>query len=288
VTLRDALRLGHHYLEGWLDSPRLECELLLVALLERSRAELLAHPEIVLEPIQEMRFLDWLELRRIDYPLQYLRGFQEFYGRRFRVNREVLIPRPETETLIEVSLEWLADRRAELRVADLGTGSGCLTVSLCCEKPGLRVVASDLHFPALKVAAANCRDWGCRDRVHLVCGDLWGFLADGHCFDLIVSNPPYVRTDEPRDLQSGVRDFEPHLALFGGRDGLDLYRRLLVQAERHLANKGAMILEIGADQEGEVSRLAQAEGWKIPAVRSDLAGRARCLVLSPPTERRLR
>ena len=280
MTLRDALRLGQDYLEGWLDSPRLECELLLVALLDRSRAELLAHPELVLKPAQEARFLDWLELRRIDYPLQHLRGFQEFYGRRFRVNREVLIPRPETETLIEVSLEWLADRRGGLLGADLGTGSGCLAVSLCCEKPGLRVVASDLHFPALKVAASNCRDWGCRNRVHLVCGDVWGFLDCRHRFDLIVSNPPYVRAEKPRELQSGVRDFEPHLALFGGRDGLDLYRRLLVEAVGHLAGDGAMILEIGADQEVAVGQLAEDTGWKIQAVRADLAGRARCLVLT--------
>ncbi len=280
MNIGEALRLGQDYLKDRHDSPRLECEFLLSSLLQRSRTELLAHPEWELETGTQERFLDWLELRRLDYPLQYLRGYHEFYGRRFQVNQEVLIPRPETETLVELSLDWLAKRAGELQVADLGTGCGCIAVSLCCENRGLRVVASDIHFPALKLTSSNCRAWGCRDRVQLVCGDLATFFGDHARFDLIVSNPPYVRADQPSGLQAGVRDFEPHVALFGGRDGLDLYRRLMLDAGEHLNSHGAMILEIGADQEAEVGRLAEEAGWNTLTVRQDLAGRPRCMALT--------
>lgn len=275
LTIGEALNQAEAGLAKALESPRLEAELLLAALLDCPRTTLLAHPERMLSAQQVRRFENWLELRRLDYPLQYLSGGEEFFGRRFSVSAEVLIPRPETEGLVESALRLLSPISRPIRVVDVGTGSGCIAVTLCCENPLVSCLATDIHFPSLRMARRNALAWNCLQRLDLICADGLDFLHKGRPFDLIVSNPPYITEEERQRLQSGVRDFEPGRALFGGEDGLDVYRKLFQQARGLLEREGHLLLEIGSQLEGPVRDLAEGSGWRTEEVEKDLAGHPR-------------
>ena len=205
--------------------------------------------------------------RRADrVPVAYLLGRREFYGRTFAVDPRVLIPRPETEHLVEATLGCV-DGAA--RVLDVGTGSGCIAVTVALERPAARVVATDFSPGALAVAAANCRRHGVVDRVRLVRADLLSALRPA-AFDVVVSNPPYVDATEWQSLMPDVRDHEPPEALLAG-DGLDVYRRLFA-ATGFLRPGQRLLLEIGKDQLAAVRELADQAGYEVEWVVADLAG----------------
>jgi release factor glutamine methyltransferase len=204
-------------------------------------------------------------------PTQHITGVQEFYGREFRVTPDVLIPRPETEHVIEAGLKL--DAR---NVVDIGAGSGAIAVTLALET-GARVVATDISVPALKVAAANGRTLGAR--VQWLACDLGSALAGGS-FDLVVSNPPYVAARDKGTLQREVRDYEPEVALYGGDDGLDVYRRLVPEAERLLSPEGWLVMEIGHDLGDAVRGMLGA--WRNVEIRKDLASLPRVIVAQRP------
>jgi release factor glutamine methyltransferase len=209
-------------------------------------------------------------------PFAYLTGTQEFWGLSFAVSPAVLIPRPETELLVELALGRLAPGQA-VRIADVCTGSGCIAVALARECPTARVVATDVSAAAVEVARHNARVHGVAGRVDCVTSDLLAGV-DG-VFDLIVSNPPYVPAGDQPGLQPEVRDHEPGLALFAGRDGLDVIRRLLPQAAARLAGDGGLIVEFGFGQADEVARLIrETAGLTIVAVQPDLQGIPRTAV----------
>jgi release factor glutamine methyltransferase len=217
-------------------------------------------------------------------PTAYILGERDFWNRTFAVSPAVLVPRPETELIVEAALEWLNDRRGELqargdgaRIADVGTGSGCLAVTLACEVPSARIVATDVSEEALTVARGNARRHDVSSRVRFKRADLLG--PDSEPFDVIVSNPPYVRDRDRVTLQPEVRDFEPGAALFSGPDGLDVIRRLVRLAPEHLAAEGALIMEVGAGQADDVSRLISAAGTlTMSEVRHDLQGIPRTII----------
>jgi release factor glutamine methyltransferase len=261
------------------DTPRLEAEVLLAHVLETSRAVLIAHHERPLTPAQLDQYQALVRRRAANYPLPYLTGRIEFYGLEFEVTPDVLIPRPETETLVDLAL-----RRRPARVVDVGTGSGCIAVSLAVHLPEVTVYAVDVSPAALAIARRNAERHGVAERVRLLAGDLLGPLPGP--LDLIVSNPPYVPTDERAALPASVRDHEPRLALDGGPDGLALVRRLLAQAPAVLRNPapvtgcpgGGLLIEIGANQGEAASRLARAFfPHATVRVHPDLAGRDRVL-----------
>lgn len=209
--------------------------------------------------------------------MAYIRGRQEFYGREFAVTPAVLIPRPETEGLVDDALQWLRAHGASARVADIGTGSGCLAVTLAAEWPQASVVATDLSADALVVARRNAEGLGVAERVRFVQG---AYLAgESGPFDVIVSNPPYVREAEAPTLAPEVADHEPALALYGGRDGLRDIRAVLEAAAQTLRADGLLAVEIGAGQADDVLALAAAtSGLTAPALRHDLQGIPRVLV----------
>jgi len=228
------------------DSPELDAELLLASVLGWNRARLLAHSDHMLTESEMASWLALLARRQGREPLAYILGRREFYGLDFIVDRHVLIPRPETELVVEQVLAWATSRTGRLDLADVGTGSGCIALALATHLPGATVYALDASAGSLEVAAANLARHALTKQVILLQSDLLEQLPGR--VDAIIANLPYVRSDEMPSLQPEIREHEPWAALDGGLDGLGPIRKLLAQAGPHLASAGAVFLEIGAEQ----------------------------------------
>lgn len=257
-------------------SPRLDAELLLAAALRTSRADQFRDPERLLADDEAARFEGFLRRREACEPVAYIRGRRAFRTLELEVTPDVLIPRPETETLVDVALELLTACGIEPAALDVGTGSGCIALALAAENPYVRVTATDVDDAALAVARRNAARLGLEGRIGFVCGDLLDALAPEPHFDLIVSNPPYIPAAEYAALEPNVLEYEPRTALFGGDDGLDCYRRLLPQASGRLSRGGVLAVEVGAGQAHAVRGLFTTAGAYEPAEqRRDLGGVAR-------------
>ena len=256
-------------------SPRLNAETLLMFTLACDRAYLYAHPERELTPAEAGRYAQVVIERASGKPSQYIIGHQEFWGLDFLVSPAVLIPRPETEHIIEAVLELVPDRNTTVRIMDVGTGSGCLALTLAHEYPRAEVHATDISSEALEIARIN-RERLDLSRVKFHHCDLLEGLDDEGRFDLIVCNPPYVSEAQPEKVQRQVREFEPKVAVFAGPSGLEIYRRLIPQASDHLAKGGWLVMEIGFSIEAAVRELLA--GWPEPRTRNDLQGIPRVIV----------
>ena len=254
--------------------PRLNAEVLLAHALHCERSYFFAHPEQELREIEWIHYGRYLNDRMKGKPTQYITGRQEFYGREFRVTPDVLIPRPETEHLVEAVLQALPQ---PAKIVDVGTGSGAIAVSLALEAPHHKVFAVDISLAALKVAAGNAT--ALEAPVSFAASDLLTAVADCS-LDGVVSNPPYVCDTEAPTMQREVRDWEPHLALFAGIHGLDIYRRLIPEAARVLKSGGLLALEFGFGQAEALTELVA--GWRDVQIRSDLAGIPRTLLGRKP------
>lgn len=257
------------------DAPRLEAEILLAHALDRPRAWLLAHGREALDARAGERFERLMEARLNGQPIAYLIGSREFWSRRFRVTPAVLIPRPETEHLVEAALEKLDDGQRDggvCRVADLGTGSGIVAVTLGLERPRWRILATDIDADALAVARDNASRLGAAN-VEFRRAD-WLAGLDGESFDLIASNPPYVAADDPH-LGIGDVRFEPRRALAANDNGLADLRAIAGQARTHLRAGGWLALEHGHDQAAAVAGLLSEYGYAAIETRADLAGHVR-------------
>ena len=279
VTVRDALRGAMAQLHAArVPSHSLAAELLLMHALGHDRAWIYAHPEATIEEDAAKRLLGFVAKRASGVPTQYLTGKQEFWGLDFEVTPAVLIPRPETEHVIEVAIERLGEqrRREELRIADVGTGSGCIAVALAHELPGAKVLATDVSVAALEVARRNADRQGVSQRIRFVQCDLLAGAAGEQPFDLIASNPPYVAQNEEAALPREVREHEPREALYGGATGIEIYSRLVEMAGRFLRVGGWLTLEIGYGAAGKICALFNAP-WKGVCVTNDLAGIARVI-----------
>jgi len=265
-----------------VDTPRLDGHLLLAWTLKARREDLARDPDRLLTERERVIFEKAVALRTLRRPLPYITGEAWFYGRPFKINRAVLIPRPETEDLAAAALELCRDEPTPI-LADIGTGSGCLAVTLALEHPGARVWAADLSGDALKLARKNVARYGLQERVTFLQGDLMGPLPLGVHFDVIVSNPPYVREAELPGLQPEVRDYEPVLALSGepgasGADGTALHLRLLAEAPAHLKPGGWLLMEVGQGQSGIVAQAARDSGYEGVMTRKDMANIGRVVL----------
>jgi release factor glutamine methyltransferase len=283
-TLRQAtLRLKS---EGVPDA-QLNAQSLLASALERDRTYLIVNLQRELEERELVLFAEDLERRSAGEPLQYIIGHQEFYGLEFEVNRDVFIPRPETELIVEEVIRLsrnhpkpLAKFLPNLLIVDVGTGSGCLAISLARELTGSFVIANDISRAALAVARRNATRCGVNDRVALFEGDLLAAVAARPVADFVVSNPPYVAEAEVATLQREVREWEPRVALSDSADGLTFYRRLLLEAPLRLKPGGFLICEIGYSQAEHVRELANGDtGWQSIEMLDDLQGIPRTIVL---------
>jgi release factor glutamine methyltransferase len=258
---------------------RREAGSLLSFILAKDRTFLISHAEDQLSDDAFGRFQESVERRASGEPLQYITGVQDFVGREFRVTQDVLIPRPETELLVEAALE-LIDRETEPLICDVGTGSGCIAVTLLCELSTARAVAVDKSPPALEVARLNARNHEVPERVEFVESDCFDALdSSRYRFDMVVSNPPYVSAAMIDGLQREVRDHEPMIALSPGADGLSVIRRLVVEAPGFLRKNGLLIMEIGFDQGEAVSQLIDERVWRLIEIRPDLQSIPRIVVL---------
>lgn len=271
MNIQTALLQGVRLLEeAAVASPRLTAEILLCHAIRRERSWLYGHPEEELSEIQWIHYGRYLHERIQGKPAQYITGRQEFYGRMFRVTPAVLIPRPETEHVVEAVLRL--GGRAQ-RIVDIGCGSGAIAVTLALERPAASVWATDISGPALKVAADNAARLGAR--VTFIQCDLCTALRSASV-DVIVSNPPYVSVEERASLQREVRDYEPEVALYAGRSGMEFYERLVAEAGRVLQSGGWLVMELGYQSLDPVHHLLN-HGWEQVEITPDLAGIPRVL-----------
>jgi release factor glutamine methyltransferase len=258
-----------------IEQPRRETRLLLAHALGVDPAAILGYPE---RPVPDSgRFLDLVERRASGVPMAQILGRREFWGLEFRVTRDTLDPRPDSETVVEAALTAMAGRRGEaVSVLDLGTGTGCLLLAVLSELIEARGVGVDLSPAAIAVAHGNARRLGLEMRARFFVGDWAAALVDA--FDLVLANPPYVPRAEIARLQREVAQFEPRLALDGGEDGLDAYRRLAGDLPRLLRTGGTAVLEVGQGQWEAVNEIFQGAKLHVSGPVADLAGVRRCLV----------
>jgi release factor glutamine methyltransferase len=300
LNVRTALKQGIHLLrEAQVPSDTLAAELLLLHVTRRDRTWLYAHPEALLDPQSIESYSSLLRRRAAGEPTQHLTGKQEFWGLEFEVNADVLIPRPETEHLIEVALDRLAVRELRsgrdpkltgegITIADIGTGSGCIAIALAKELPAAKIYATDISPAALKVAQRNATRLGFSNRITFQESNLLAAFSSSSnqspvtnhqslLFDLIISNPPYVGRKESTTLPIEVRDHEPDSALYGGEEGYELYGLLVPEAARHLKPSGLLVLELGHDSLPAVRPLFESPEWTNLLVTNDLAAIPRVL-----------
>lgn len=280
-TVLRLMRWSGEYLDGkGVERGRLDAEHLLAHALGVGRLQLYLQFDRPVERAELDRFRPLLKRRAQREPLQYILGRAAFRELDLHVDPRVLIPRPETEVLVEEVLAWAkAQGRGELSAVDLGTGSGAIALSLLVEGPFARVVAVDASEAALEVAVANVRGSGLMDRVELRRGSLFDALAEKETFDVVVSNPPYVAEAEMATLQPEVGEWEPREALLGGPDGLAVIRSIVTGAVHHMAAGGLLALEVGAGQAGPVTaEVESAGGYDEVRVRRDLSGRERVVL----------
>jgi release factor glutamine methyltransferase len=243
-----------------VDSPRLDAELLLAHALGATRIQLIVDSARPLEREELGRFRDLVKRRRMYEPVAYILGRREFYGRTFHVDRRVLVPRPDTETLVDVALSRTRHISLSMRALDLCTGSGCVAITLARERPTAQVLGTDLSEDALAVARGNALRLGAYN-VAFACGDLFDALGAPRRFDLIVANPPYIPSREIAELAPDIRDYEPRLALDGGPEGLAALRRVVAGAPARLVPSGVLALEVGAGEAAAVAALFTDEGF---------------------------
>jgi release factor glutamine methyltransferase len=265
-TSGETLRAARVRLAATSKLPRRDAELLLEHVLGCDATALLTHPERILSTAELEQFDRLVERRLASEPMQYLTGEQEFIGLRFEVSPAVLIPRPETEHLVEAVLERF-EREEAVRIVDVGTGSGAIAVALAHALPHSRVTAVDLYPAALEVARRNAQRHGVVDRLTLLPSDLLASI-DTADFDVVVANPPYIASGEV--LEPQVANYEPHSALYAGPTGLEIYERLIPQAARVLKPGGWLMLEIGYGQSAAVWNLMH--GWAGVTLVNDLQG----------------
>lgn len=263
-----------------VEFPRRTAEILLEKVLGWDPVRLLSNIEARLAPVDAERFAALVCRRAEGEPLQYITGEQDFYGLPFHVSPAVLIPRPETEILVEKVLK-LAEKLElvqEMRFADIGTGSGCVAIAITSQRPQWRGWAVDISPDALGVARLNAVRHNVAARIEFIRGNFLNCFAPRPCFDFILSNPPYVARAEESSLDRVVRDHEPHVALFGGESGLESYRRLIPQAGQRLFGSGHLLLEVGQGQATAVVRMLERGGFLVEDVVEDLQGIPRCIV----------
>jgi release factor glutamine methyltransferase len=267
MTVKTALHQGANLLdEGAVLAPRLTAEVLLCHALGKDRTYLFTHPEAELSQVAWLHYGRYLFERIKGKPTQYITRQQEFYGRDFLVTPHVLIPRPETELLVEAALKH------DGRIVDVGTGSGAIAITLSLEKR-TRIIATDISAPALQIASKNAQNLGATvDYIH---GDLLSSIAS-RTMDAVVSNPPYISHKDRAEMQREVRDHEPHLALFAGPTGAEIYQRLIADSARVLKPGGHLLLELGYDSLTAMRAMLD-ENWTAITITDDLAGIPRVL-----------
>ena len=280
VSIGEALQIASDTLSNaGVPEARKEARSLLAHVLDVDWALLLTHPEKPLAEASLNRFQQLVQRRSTGEPAQYITGSQDFYGRRFEVNSDVLIPRPETEGLVETAISFVSSTQSPFWICDVGTGSGCIVITLLCERHLARATGVDISEAALEVARRNAKAHNVVDRISFIQSDCFDELTSEIAFDLIVSNPPYVSARVLTGLQREVRDHEPRVALTPGEDGLAIIKRLISDAPRFLKPGGHLVIEIGFDQSEGIPGLLDPDVWDLKGILPDLQQIPRIVVL---------
>lgn len=276
-TIGDVVRWAADDFRGrGIESPRLEAELLLAQVLGVDRMRIILDNDRPLQPRELASYRELIVRRRSHEPVAYIRGEREFYGRVFRVDQRVLIPRPDTEALVETALLRTRHISMSGRALDICTGSGCVATSFALERPTWQVTGADISRDAIDVARENAARLGAIWNVRWLVGDLFTPIVNER-FDLITANPPYIAESEAPTLSRDIHDHEPHLALFGGREGLDIIERIVREAPRYLRRGGVLAMEIGAGQADKVAELFEESGFSEIERARDYGGHERVI-----------
>ena len=280
MTVLEAIQKSTDFLgKKNVESPRLQTELLLAHLLKMPRMKLYLNFERVLTTAETDALREFIKRRAAREPLQHIVGSTSFCGFEITVNRHVLVPRPETELLAELGWQFLSTLNAQRSTAlDFCTGSGCLAIALAAKCPNTKIVATDISPDALALAKENAARNNVAERIEFLQGDGFAALSAGIKIDLIISNPPYIPSAEIETLQPEVRDFDPHIALDGGADGLEFYRLIASQAKAFLKPDGKVMVEFGDGQAEAIRKTFETEKWIVEAVKEDYSQRARILI----------
>jgi len=279
VTVLEAIQKSTEFLaKKSVESPRLQTELLLAHVLAMPRMKLYLNFDRALTPAETDRLRELIVRRSQREPLQHITGSTSFCGYEMRVNRHVLVPRPETELLAECGWEFLNARPAPATALDFGTGSGCLAIVLAAKCPTAQITALDISEAALAVARLNAEQNQVAARLEFLVGNGFAALSAGATFDLIISNPPYIPTAEIATLSPEVRDFDPRGALDGGADGLKFYQLLAAGCAARLRPGGKIMVEFGDGQAAAIREIFENEKWIVEAVKEDYSQRARILI----------
>jgi len=276
MTIREILNEATRELEvAEMETARLDAEVLLAFCLKCERLEFLKNPDLKINKNKLSQYTKLVE-RRLKYePVAYITGRKEFWSFTLEVNKDVLIPRPDTEIIVEEALAVGKDIIAP-RIADIGTGSGAIALALAKELPGAEITATDISAAALKIAKKNARNLKLEKNIEFLQGDL--FAPVKGLFDIIVSNPPYISTAEYEALPHGVKDFEPQIALLAGQTGVEFYEKLIYQSKNHLKKDGWLLMEIGAPQAEKICTIMQeCAFFENIDVRRDYAGHDRVI-----------
>ena len=271
MTIYEILKSASEILQlSEISQPRREAVSLLAFTLQKDKTFLVAHPEYVLTAEEEKRFQDFLARRARREPFQYITGKQEFYGLDFLVTEDVLIPRPETELIVENAIEILRGRE-NAKVCEVGAGSGCISTAILHNIETARAIGLDISEKALRVARKNSEIHRVSERLELRISDVFAVLANEK-FDLIVSNPPYISVEDIENLQAEVRDYEPITALTDGKDGFSIVEKIVAESPQFLNRNGFLLMEIGFNQAEKVRKMFSPERWGAVEILPDLQG----------------
>ena len=285
LTIKELIPVGEKILaDAGVEDYKIDAEALLGYRIAFDKQKIFMNWTYEVDDLRCEDYFDLLRRRAGGEPLQYITGEQYFFGHRLHVNPSVLIPRPETELLAEKAISYLNKREGAKTVLDLCTGSGAISISIAKACPRLKVTASDVSEEALSVARRNALDLGVSGRVEFINSDLFGSIkrgAFGRKYDLIATNPPYIKSGTLMSLQREIRDHEPMTALDGGEDGLDFYRRIAADAQAYMRKNSCLMAEIGCDQAQDVSAILGAAGFRNIEISRDLSGLDRIITAFP-------
>lgn len=277
MTVLEAIQKSAEFLgKKNVESPRLQAELLLAHLLKMPRMNLYLNFERELTVLETDALREFIKRRAAREPLQHITGSVSFCGREIAVNKNALVPRPETELLAELGWKFLGENK--MTVLDFGTGTGCLAIALAAKCPNTKITALDLSADALVLAKQNAAANQVSNQIEFLQSDGFTALQDQRRFDLIISNPPYIASAEIETLEPEVRDFDPRAALDGGADGLDFYRLFAAQAKLFLKPNGKIMVEFGDGQADAIKNIFENEKWIVEKIKSDYSQRERILI----------
>lgn len=278
MKISDLLALAENQLKNsGVSNSRLDALVLLTHALSVSKEQIIFYPDF--EPAKNLqkKFLDFVQRRTMREPVSQIIGTREFYGYNFFVTHNTLDPRPDSESLIELVLKKFPERNHDFRILEIGTGTGCLIITLLQLYKNAKAIAIDISEEALKICRKNLAAHTLEQRLEIKKSDLFSALSNEQRFDLIISNPPYIPSRDICNLQEEVKNFEPHLALDGGADGLDFYHKIAKTAPLFLQKQGCVIVEIGFGQENDVIQIFSDSGFLFEQTKPDLSGIARAL-----------